>query len=69
MQLGDSVVWYIGKRSVRRKYGVIVGIDGEVASVRDGSVTRPVVREVALSELTLEEQDKGLFMAWAARNS
>lgn len=69
MQPGDSVVWYIGKRSVRRKGGVVVGIDGEVASVRDESVTRPVVREVALSELMLEEQDAGLFVAWAARNS
>lgn len=68
MQLGDSVVWYLGKRSVRRKWGVIVGIDGEVASVRDESVTRPVVREVALSELTLESEDAGLFMAWGARN-
>lgn len=68
MKVGDAVVWYLGKRSVRRKYGVIVGIDGEVASVRDESVTRPVVREVALSELTLEEQDSGLFVAWGARN-
>lgn len=69
MQLGDRVVWYLGKRAVRRKYGVIVGIDGEVASVRDESVTRPVVREVALSELTLKSEDAGLFMAWATRNS
>lgn len=69
MKAGDEVVWYLGKRSLRRKWGVIVGIEGEVATVRDESITRPVVREVALSGLTLKSEDAGLFVAWARRSS